>query len=34
MAALIKKDIAFLFTKLLARLRIQKDKEWLLKEKV
>lgn len=34
MIALIKKDVAALFVKLFGRNKSQKDKEWLMKEKV
>jgi len=34
MASLVKRDMASLFTKLLGKMKLQRDKEWLLKEKV
>ena len=34
MMALIKKDVAALFVRLFGRNKSQKDKEWLMKEKV
>lgn len=34
MIALIKKDVAALFLKLFGRNKSQKDKEWLMNEKV